>query len=465
MTILDTFYILFKTDADDTAKQIRGVEKASDSVAQAFVGMASQAVAAAAAFVSLGAVVRSVFDAASVANGLYEVSKALGVNIEELSAWDDAVASSGGTAGDFQNDVRGLSEDLAKIATTGRSNLLPFFQELGIKVTDAHGKVKPVLDLFPQLADSLGKVSKQQALGIGQKLGLSQGTIMLLQQGRREVEAVLAKQRELGVITEKQALIAKKFNDKLQEEAHAYRTVALEVATKALPAYTEFLDLVERGTQFVGRHSDLVIGAFLGIAAAAAIAAVTTGFLFSPVVIVTAAIGALVTAAAALYDDFKTFQAGGDSLIGRVVDWANKFAVLRGIFQAVADSVKLVTSFLNAMGEAIERIANSNLGKLVRAMLSSIPGRLSESFDYDGGLKNAQNQLNAAGSAPLAAQSSRSIIAGGNTSSSRSTSVSVGEINVHTQATDAQGIGDAVGLTMGNSLRQATNTFDDGLHG
>lgn len=44
------------------------------------------------------------------------------------------------------------------------------------------------MGVLPELAESFEKLSKQESAALGQKLGLDQGTIMLLRRGRREVE-------------------------------------------------------------------------------------------------------------------------------------------------------------------------------------------------------------------------------------------------------------------------------------
>jgi hypothetical protein len=60
----------------------------------------------------------------------------------------------------------------------------------------------------------------------------------------------------------------------------------------------------------------------------------------------------------------------------------------------------------------------------------------------------------------LASQTSASI---SNSSRSRTSNVQIGEVKVVTRATDAAGIGGALGGSLETQMRQTVNNFDDGV--
>ena len=74
-------------------------------------------------------------------------------------------------------------------------------------------------------------------------------------------------------------------------------------------------------------------------------------------------------------------------------------------------------------------------------------------------LERGKGSLSDASASPVGAQTSNSIINGG----SRSQNVSIGEVNVHTQATDADGISDAMGKSLYDMLTQSNDQFDNGV--
>lgn len=468
--VLETFYIMFASNADELdkgAKEAKGIvdkldeslastDKRTQALGTGLVRMAGMATAALGAVVGFGAVLHGVLSTANMANELLDLSNAIGVSVEDLSAWSMAVSKSGGTAQDFQNDIKGIATDMAQISVTGKSKLLPFFRELGVSVTDSSGHVKKAIDLLPELADAFSKVSPEQALGLGQKLGLSQGTIMLLQQGRREVEAVIDRQKELGVVTTKQAEIAKRYNDTVQDTAHSYRTLTMTIGSAILPAMTWFFEVVQSGIMFLIEHKDLAVGFFIALAGAVMAYAVpafitlaaATLPIWGPIAAGVAIVGALAAAFALLYEDVMIFVKGGDSLIGRVLDWLNGFESFRIAVEALGNAFGWVADKAEKFFGWLGKI-NSEGGPNITAT-----GRL---------VGRAQQQIGIAGQTPLAATTGGAIGLGRPLANLRNTSVQIGEVNVQTQATDAEGMAGAAAGALSNQMRQAQSNFDDGV--
>lgn len=126
---------------------------------------------------------------------LDRMSKNLGVSVETLSRWQGAVRQSGGTAEGALSTIQGLSNALTELKITGNTGILPYLQALGVAVADASGKAKPLDELLLDIGDKLQKVDRQDAYNIGRTLGLDEGTVNLLLKGRGEVEKLLASQK------------------------------------------------------------------------------------------------------------------------------------------------------------------------------------------------------------------------------------------------------------------------------
>jgi phage-related protein len=558
-SILETFVLLFESNADDVKKgsdeakqssdrlneSLKSVDGATADVGAEFVRMLSTAGGALASVLSVAAITGAVLSAADNADALGEFTDRLALNIEEVNAWGDAVQVNGGTAEGFRGSLENLIDGMVTFATKGTSRVAPFFKELGISMVDANGKARDVMEVLPELADSFEKLTKQESAGLGRKLGLDPGTIMLLQQGRREVDAQIARQKELGTVTKEAAEIAGKFNDQYDDTAKVFRSLFTTVGTTILPLFTRILSGVADIGGFFAKHSDFIVGLLIALGAAItvyalpplvsmAVAAVTA---FAPFLLMGALIAGVAVAFALLYDDVKNFIDGNDSLIGQIL---TEFPVIGDIIQGVIENIKMLwgavswvfntivsvlqiaitvwgrlfstigegiasfvasSSIVQAVVAAITSaftVAGQNIGavwdflsarvmgfinliRTVISLVSGIAGKITGALDATKtklgigesgkaepakagvpGLAEGKAALATAGASPLNSVTSNAISNSSKTSN-RSTTVAVQNVNVQTQATDAEGIAGAIGNSMGQQIRQASYAFDDGV--
>lgn len=489
MTILDSFYLLFESDASKLDKGLTESERKAKALAgkianvdagaaklgatfmQSLAGLAGAALAT----VSLTAMTRAIFDAAEGADKLNESTERLGLNIEAISAWGDLVKKNGGSVDGFVGSIEGLNSMLQQMEVTGKSRAAPFLKELGIDLELAANKGKTAMDFLPQIADAFAGMDKQKSVALGRRLGFDQATIMTLQAGRREVEALLEKEKELGVVTKKQGEIADTFGDQMDDTRHAFRSVWLGVMEHVLPPLTWMMEKFQDVATFMRKHSDFVIGLMIALGAAITFyalpplvsmaAAVVVAF--APFILAGVLVAALATAFALLYDDVMNFIDGGDSMIGQILTrWPVIGEVIKGIVGAFEDLwnvAKAVGNFLMLIWDNPQKAFEQYVGFILRglrALIASIPGLSSILGSLGIDLAAGNSALSQASGTGLASQTSNSI---SNVKGSKSTNVQVGKVEVHTQATDAQGISKAIGGTMQTQMRQAVNNFDDGV--
>lgn len=512
MTILDTFYLLFESDASkldkglaDSEKKATGlgtklaaVDKAANSVGAsmgaAFATLAGAAVAA----LSLSAMTSEMFQASEQADKLNESAERLGVNIETLGAWGDLVKKNGGSVDGFIGSIEGLNSQLQQMEVTGKSRAAPFLKELGIDLELAANKGKNALDFLPQIADAFAGMDKQKSVAIGKRLGLDQGTIMTLQAGRRAVEELLEKEKELGVVTKKQGEIADAFGDQMDDTRHAFRSVWLGVSEYVLPPLTWMMEKFQAVAMFMRNHSNFIVGIMIAIGAAIAayvlpaLLAMDIGVVlaFAPLILAGVLVAALGAAFALLYEDVMTFLDGGDSMLGQIFerwpgigetvrlianDFKNAWEVIKNIAGFLADvwnnpqaafesfGEALITG-MTAVGDFVMSIWNAIVSNVMSAISAIIAGagKVASFFGIGGpDVAAGQAALAQASGSAMASQTSNSINNG--RTSSKSTNVTVGKVEVHTQATDAAGISKAIGGSMQSQMRQAASNFDDGV--
>lgn len=491
MSILETFYILFESDssqvkegAEKAKAPVKGLQEELNSVGnvakkggEAFKDFIREAAGAYLALLSFDKVMEGINRAAEFEDKLGKLAKGLDVDVEALSAWGDAVQVNGGSAEGFQETVKSMTAALSDFATKGHSRTAPFFQALGIHMVDAHHRARSFLDILPELADKFSKISKQESLGIGQKMGLDEGTILLLQQGRREVEAMVERQKELGVVTKEQAEIAEKYNDQIDNTKHAFRSLFGEIGMSVLPALTSLLKMFERVAVFARKHTEFITGGLIAIGAAISVyvvpAIASAVVAFAPFLLIGAEIAVLVGLFALLYDDIRNFYEGNDSLLGQMI---KKWPIVGEILKFIESVVKnLINDFKN-LGMAVVDISKFIATSIVEAFkevlsvidkAEKIYGKVKSfasgiGHDVKAMIHTGQQHLSFATTTPLAAQNSNSIM-NSNRVNSRSTVVQTGPISISTQASDPDEISKTIGTSLQNQISQALSNFDDGV--
>lgn len=467
-SVLETFLILFEGDSkdvvkggqeakksvDDLEKKIKSGDQAATQLGSSFLNMARNAVGAFAAIASFNSIVGGVFRAGDFADRLNEASEAVGVSVEELSAWGGAAKLVGGSTEDLISSIQSLSTNMQMMDVLGRSRVKPFFDELKISMTDSHGNMKAVPDLFLEIADAFEHMSKSESFGFGRKLGLSDGTIMLLQKGRRELDALIKRQKELGVVHTGDAQAADAYHDALDTLGRTFQVLGTRIFGDIAPALTWMFEKLTIFARWCQDHEGFIYGFFLGLTAVmgalavrAAIAAGALLLVSAPIWLIGLAVLALSALIGLLVDDFLTFSRGGDAAFSNV--WRG-FLWLGQQFGKVIDSmIADLMSFI----DLIMKVPN-----MIRDLIG-LPGRLISDV-----LVRGQNMLASSDSSPLASQTSGSLSAGGG-ANYKTSNVSIGEINVQTQATDSDSIAGEIGKSLRTEIKQTTNGYDDGVKG
>lgn len=435
MSILETFYILFKSDASDVKKgaeeaekstkkldeSLKNVNQGATKVGQSFVELARAAATFLGVATAAHAVLNGITEANNYALQLGDASRALGVNAEELDLWGNVVKRTGGSVEGFQQSLKGLAEHLGTSANVA-------------------------LKALPQLAGVFERLGRFRALQYGKMLGLDESTILLLQQGRREVEAVIQRQKELGTVTQASIENSQKYRIAQNELGTAFRSLYLELGQTVIPILTRFYNFLVPIVEYIKRHKDLVIGAFIGIGIAAAIMLAPFIAANAAVIAIAAGIAAFIALVAIAYEDIQAFLHGHNSLIGDIL---KRWPLVGTVVGAVVDSWK---QKIHALIAAFKFFQN-------------LIGKISDYFKGDSkvtlDIQNGQNLIGTAGASAIGAQTSNSIF--NSQAFDRNSSINTGPITINTQATDAVGISKGLGKGIQEHLWQANNEFANGV--
>lgn len=391
MSVLESLYILVKLETDqlkkgldDTQSQVKKLEhefenlgRAGDHVSQSFDHVLRSAVGMFAGFASFQAILGGASGAVAGIREVGQAARELNVDVSALDAWGSAVERAGGSSSGFQSSLRSLAQHF------GTTNDI-------------------ALRALPKLADAFSKLNFTQGQNYGKSLGLDQSTILFLQQGRREVEATIQQQRQLGVVTKEQAENTRKFDMAIYDLNQAYKQFYREFSAPLLPGLTDAF-------QYIIKHKGVAIDAFEGIAAAVSILAARLA-LISPLFRVAAAIGAIGTAYGVIKEDVQAYQKGESSLIGDIV--------------APSPETKKVQEKMLSSPSGISRFINIFAAGSAFGSLAPVP--------------------NLTGNSPI--------------------TVNVGGVNINTAATDAEGIAMHAANSMKKEIGQAISQIDNGVH-
>lgn len=361
MSVLQTYFFMFEADtskvkkgteeggkaADDLTKKLNTTDKAAENVGKTFLDLAKSAAKAASAVLALGAIKTITSNTADHTFAVAQQARALDMSVESLSTWQHAVIAAGGSAEGATGSLETLRTKFVEMSRFG-AMMGPdsfMFKQLGLSAQDMKDSIKDPTVALGKLAETFGTLNKTQQLYIGKKLGLDQGTIAILSQGREKFEQIIAKQKELGAVTEKQAEAATKYKLAQMELVTVYETVKREITTELLPAFTWVIEKVQALISWFREHKAFAIGFFGGMAViittllvpALTSAAVAMWALLAPLLAVILPILAVGAAFGLVADDVQKFLNGQNSVIGEL---SKKWPIVGKIVHGVADDIK-----------------------------------------------------------------------------------------------------------------------------
>jgi hypothetical protein len=384
VNILDTFFFMFEADvskvtkgteageasAKKLKKAIDDVDMSADKLAANFVNMAKNAAGALAGVLALGAVKTLVNDTAAHTAAVGLQARAINMSVETMSAYQASIVTMGGTAEQATSTLSKLRDgfvEVARFGTMGVSPMTMAFQSLGASAQTMHDAIKDPTVALSAIADNFAKLDKTQQIFLGQRLGLDQGTIQLLAQGKRGFDEMIAKQRELHAITQAQADASIKYTIAQKELAMSFDAVKREIAMDLLPAFTWVVQHLDQMITWLREHKAVAVATFtaIGLVVGAVLvpplitAAGALWALIAPVLAVAAPFVALGLAIGLVVDDIEKYRAGQKSLIGEIFEkWPAAGEIVKGVFKELrADlllfltTIKSVWDYLAAMLE------------------------------------------------------------------------------------------------------------------
>lgn len=348
-----------KTDAR-LEKSLDGVEKKGGAVSKNFDGLANAVKGAAKVFASLAAAtgiirfLQNVAEETRQANEeMLKLQASLGLTAEKINGMRGAGAALGGTAEGMTNSMKGLNKGMNDFVVKGDTSLLPFMNHLGVAMVDGQGKLRDVDKVMLDLADSFSEMNSEQAYALGQDMGFDEGTIAALMQGRDAMKEMSDYHAKMYTSSKEELAASRELSKNQAQLSAHWASMKLMIGNAIIPllvkltnfakAFFEFLQDHQKTVKNVFEAMAFVLGAVLiplfGKALFAALA------FMAPFLPFIAVVGGIAAAFVLLYDDYKVWAEGGQSLF----DW--------GKFSDLIDGAKLsVESLTKGFGELADKV-------------------------------------------------------------------------------------------------------------
>lgn len=369
MSVLDTFLILFESDASDVKKGTDEANKSAetldktldkigastDGLTESMTEFSKVALGSLAAFLSLGGAIGGTIEKAEEIDALSRAAQSLSMPIEDIDAWGKAAERAGGEAEGMRDSLTDLAEKMGEATSDAASGAAKSFQELGISLKNSDGSTKNASQGMLDLADSVSKLSREQAIFRIKELGVTDNrTVDLILKGRTAIEDMIKTQKEFGVVTKQDAEVSGKFKAELDGTKAMFDSLATKAAVSIMPMLTDFLKLVERVVGFLNQHKEAVKTFFIvgGTAIAAyytpAMLAAAKATLLAtwPILAIAAAVAAFVL----ILDDFNNYLDGNASIIGEL---SQEYPVLAEALKGVGAAFKIIWELCEIVAKLI----------------------------------------------------------------------------------------------------------------
>ena len=335
----------------DTKQVDKGMATVQNKLVTGLSGIASKLFAPLLAGVTLsfGAIFDSINSEMKQMNAL---SKATNTNIEDMTAWARAVNMSGGDIEAFQGTLLTLNQNLTRIAVTGHSRIKPFFEALGLDAVEL--AKKPVLESLEAIGKAIDGMDKRQSANMLRSMGFDKGTIKLLQSGEKGMKQLIARQKELGVYTAKDAKALAAMNKGFKEITSAIKTLFIPAFSLIISVASKVTKYLTSAVLFLRKNINALRNAvlILAVAFSGQLYKAVTGFLqslsISPIMKVITVIGLLLL----MIEDLYVYANNGNSAFEDLWKAMGKPEDIAKGFKAVGDAIGIVVKFLSKLDGA-----------------------------------------------------------------------------------------------------------------
>lgn len=362
MNVVDKLVIALSLDTSGVDK---GVAQTKSKLLSGFSGIVGKIFAPLMAGFSFAKIFDSINGELKQLNTL---SKVTHTNIEDLTAWSRAVESSGGNMDGFTQTLNTLNDSLTRISVTGSGRMKPFFEAMGLDATEL--AKKPVLESMQSISKAIEGMDKTESANILRTMGFDSGSIKLLQSGEKGMKELIARQRELGVYTAKDAKAVAALNRGIKDITSAIKTLFIPIVMQIMNTASKVIKYLTNGVMFLRKNMDVLRGAVLLLAAVfskqllKAIIDLGRALLANPFGLFIIGLSAILL----LLEDLWVYAKGGKTAFGNI--WKN-FGTPEEVMQGFKRVGTAITNLMKFVGNLF---SGQGLGKTTKFLLILVGG-------------------------------------------------------------------------------------------
>lgn len=421
MSLLETFFLKFQSDGlKEISAETEGTTKKADKMGNSFVSMSNKVLKALAPVAGLTALLNRSLAFASLGEEMSFLAQNTGLAVEKFQALAIAAENYGGTAEGIAGSMQGLNANLNNMRLgKGGGGVEDAAITYGINLYGANG-LATADELLMNVAKRFESLNQTQQIDLGQRLGLDEGTIRLLQTGVANVQAELERGRKYSLFSAEDVENSRKFERTMRDIKLGLAQIFGVVARSLLPAFTWVGDKVSRFIDLINGNASFIKGFFLALSAILTVLAIKSGLAFLPFIGAIALITAVSAAIGLLIDDIVNFWQGNESLLGTFIE------AVKNVFTALWNFLK------EGFNSVLEWLKGTKVGKLFG---------LSEEKENP----EQANMAEAKRKLELTQTPWASVPQGSVSTSYANTnqSMRVDNVTINTRATDARGIADS----------------------
>lgn len=322
MNLLATYHLLFKSiGMDKISAETEGTTKKADKMGNSFVEAGDRIIKALAPIVGLGALINRTMNFASSAEEMSFLAQNTGLAAEKFQALAIAAENYGGSAEGIAGSLQGLNTNLNNMRFgRGGGGVEDAAITYGINLYGANG-LATADELLMNVAKRFESLNSMQQIDLGQRLGLDEGTIRLLQTGVANVQAELERGRKYSLFSAEDVENSRKFQRTLRDVKLGLAQIFGIVARSLLPAFTWLGEKTRVVMDYLLDHGELVKAFFASLAAVMGVLALKSALALWPLWAVIAACAAV----AVVVEDFMAWLDGEDSFFGKLFGDAEPF--------------------------------------------------------------------------------------------------------------------------------------------
>lgn len=341
--ILEQFKIVFNLDNKPLEQGLKQSESMLKTFGKTFGGIA-------ATYLSYQTIKGVIQGFADFNIKLAENSQRLGISAQEIQALGGALQKYGGNVDSAADSLKSLQSHL-EAAKQGGGALVDVAYKYGISV-NAYASSGNALKSIVRQMDKLN-ISQKQA--VASALGFDDSLTKALLDGSKNLDKLIQKQREYGVVSEEDIKKSKAFNEAWLDLQDTFKALIRDIGALLLPIITKVVNMATTFVRIVKDHKPMILGIFAAIAVA--MTPILVGFTKMAAASVAAfaplyAVIAVIVSIALVLEDIYYYFKGYDSVTG---DLVKKFPMLAKFLEPIKP---IVMGIFGAFEGILEFISN-----------------------------------------------------------------------------------------------------------